>query len=99
MSIRSINRLKYMGKTYTDFRKIKSIVHEANCGWILDCEMESADLEINKNTIIFNDGIFYNGDFEYGIFRGGEFRGGKFINGIFDGGKFTGGKFISGIKK
>lgn len=94
---RSIIELRYKDKVYKDIRDIKKVLQQNDCEWLLECEVENAIISIEKKTVIFESGVFLNGDFEYGIFKG-EFRGGAFINGIFEG-NFTGGEFVSGIKK
>jgi hypothetical protein len=63
--------------------------------WLLDSEIENAEIEIRNDTLIWHSGDFYSGDWEYGIFKSGNFYG-NFINGIFENGNFKG-RWNSGI--
>ena len=76
--------------------QIDLILKSNNFFWLIDSEIENANIEIKNNTIIWNSGNFYSGNWEYGIFKSGDFHG-EFINGIFEGGNFLG-KWHSGIK-
>lgn len=89
-------QFKYGNKEITNETSINRILMDNNIGWLIDCEFEDADIELKNNTIIWNSGNFYNGDWQYGIFKDGEFHG-NFINGIFENGKMKG-TFISGIR-
>lgn len=89
--------LKYKGEIHREEKKINKILIENNLSWLIDCEIERARIEIQNNTLIWNDGDFFSGEWYYGIFKSGRFFG-IFENGILEGGKFFG-KFISGINK
>jgi len=99
--------LTYKGETYTEQYKIDDILISENFSWILDAEIENADIEISKETLIWNNGLWYNGAWTYGVFRNGEWRygvwkGGVWYNGTWKNGRFEsgiifGGKFINGI--
>jgi len=80
----------------TDQKKIVDALEKRGFDWLIDSEIDNASIEIKKDTLIWNDGDFYSGNWQYGIFKSGNFYG-TFENGIFDGGNFKG-KFISGIK-
>lgn len=84
-----ILQLKYNGKTYTSKRDIVSILRSLEFYWLLDSECEGADIEIEKNTIIWNNGDFLNGNWHYGIFKNGNFYG-NWKNGIWENGNFDG---------
>ncbi len=89
-------QLKYGDKTITNIRKIDSVLMEEGLRWLIDCEIEDADIEIKNKTLIWNSGKFITGNWEYGIFKDGTFYG-TFKNGIFENGNMRG-NFISGIK-
>jgi hypothetical protein len=88
-------KLKYNNKVYTNQSEIEKILISNKFYWLIDSEIENADIEIKNNTIIWNNGDFYSGDFYYGIFKYGSFYG-NFMNGIWEDGHFSG-KFVSGI--
>ncbi len=87
--------LIFEGKTYSSESKIDTILEQNNLDWLIDAEIENASLEIKKNTLIWNEGTFYSGDWHYGIFKNGKFYG-NWKNGIFENGEFLG-KWNSGI--
>lgn len=87
--------LKVGEKDYKSQTDIESQLKKLNFYWIIDAELENANIEVKHNTIIWNNGKFLHGTWEYGIFLGGEFYG-KWENGIFEDGIFKG-KWISGI--
>lgn len=87
--------LKYGNKTYTIESEINKILENQKFYWLLDSEIENAVLEIKKDTLIWNDGDFYSGNWYYGIFKKGSFNG-IWENGIFENGSFSG-KWLSGI--
>lgn len=82
-------------KSIRSDRLITRILKERGFYWLVDSEIESAKIEIKKDTLIWHNGIFFTGDWEYGIFKDGQFFG-NFINGIFESGTFKG-KWCSGI--
>jgi hypothetical protein len=88
--------LKHGDKSITNNRKIDDILIQEGLQWLIDCEIENADIEVKKNTLIWNSGDFITGNWEYGIFKDGNFHG-TFKNGIFENGNMKG-NFISGIK-
>lgn len=88
--------LNYGGKTYTNETQINTILEKEKMFWLIDSEFENASLEIIKNTLIWNNGTYYSGNWHYGIFKNGEFNG-TWENGIFENGNFRG-KWIDGIK-
>lgn len=87
--------LIYNKKTYNQEREIIKILSDNGFYWLIDSEIENSKIEIKKNTIIWNDGIFISGDWNYGIFKNGEFYG-TWEGGIFENGNFQG-KWIDGI--
>lgn len=87
--------LKYEGKEYKEQYDIINILLKNKFNWFLDCEVENLRIEILKNTLIINAGIFYNGSFEYGVIRDVDWRSGIFENGVIYNGIF---KYVE-IKK
>ena len=90
------SELKYNGKVYTSDIQINEILEKENLFWLIDSEIEKANIEIINNTLIWNEGNFYTGNWEYGIFKDGIFYG-NWENGIWENGNFAG-KWKSGIK-
>jgi len=84
------------GIKYTKVKDINKILEKNNLHWLIDSEIEEASIEVKNQTLIWNSGIFFAGNWHYGIFRNGEFYG-VWENGIFEGGVFKG-VFKSGIK-
>ena len=87
--------LKYVGKTYTEPKQIIKILKDEGFYWLIDSEVDGAIIEIENNTLIWNEGIYMVGDWEYGIFKNGGFYG-NWKNGIFENGYFNG-NWESGI--
>ena len=88
--------LRHNGKTFTNEREINQILQSNKFYWLIDSEIENAELEIKNNTLIWHNGVFYFGNWFYGIFKNGVFNG-IWENGIFENGVFNG-KWKSGIK-
>jgi hypothetical protein len=82
-------------KSIKSQNQIDSILKSKKFYWLIDSEIENAQIEIKNDTLIWNSGDFYSGDWHYGIFKNGNFWG-NFINGIFENGNFKG-KWKSGI--
>jgi len=89
------SQLKYKDKIYTNYKDINDILLKEKMYWLIDSEIEYAQLEIKNNTIIWHNGNFYSGNWYYGIFKSGKFYG-VWENGIWENGDFAG-KWISGI--
>ena len=89
------SELNYRGKTYTNVNEINDILLKEKFYWLIDSEIENAQLEIKNNTLIWNNGSFYTGNWYYGIFKNGSFCG-NWENGIWENGNFDG-KWCSGI--
>ena len=83
-------------KRITNQKQIIDILEKGGFHWVVDSEIENAQIEIKKNTLIWHSGDFFSGNWHYGIFKSGNFYG-IFENGIFEGGNFKG-EFLSGIK-
>lgn len=88
--------LKIDGKVLTSQSKIDSALESNGFFWLLDSEIENAEIEIIKNTLIWHNGIFYNGRWNYGIFKEGTFNG-VWYSGIFENGIFSG-EWRNGIR-
>ena len=89
------NELNYNGTKIVNQNKILNILEQNDLHWLIDSEIEDAQIEIKNNTLIWHGGSYYSGNWHYGIFKSGDFHG-TFENGILEGGNFKG-KFISGI--
>jgi hypothetical protein len=88
--------LIYGDKKIINQNQIEGILEKNNFHWLIDSEIENAQIEIRKNTLIWHGGNFYSGFCNYGIFKNGNFFG-TFENGIFENGNLYG-KFIGGVK-
>lgn len=98
--------LKLDGKIITQKYKIEEQLIKYGFNWFLDCEIEDMRIEILKDTLIINEGVYYNGDFVYGVIRNIDWKNGEFTNGVIYGGTFKrclirqglifGGTFIKG---
>jgi len=82
-------------KSIKSQKQITEILKSKKFYWLIDSEIENAQIEIKKETLIWHSGDFYSGNWQYGIFKSGNFHG-NFINGIFESGNFKG-KWKSGI--
>lgn len=82
-------------KVYKNQKDIEKLLQNQDFYWVIDAEFENAEIEIDHNTLIWNNGTWLHGKWKFGIFKNGEFHG-KWENGIFEGGSFNG-KWISGI--
>ncbi len=89
------SELKYDNKTYTTESQIIKILKDNKFYWLLDSEIENAEIEIKKDTLIWKNGEYIYGNWHYGIFKNGKFYG-VWENGIFENGMFYG-KWLSGI--
>ena len=87
--------LNYREKTYTSNNEIHDILLKEGFYWLIDSEIENAKLEIKNNTLIWENGSFYTGEWHYGIFKIGSFYG-NWKYGIWERGNFAG-KWNSGI--
>ena len=83
-------------KSIKDPIEISKILIENNLSWLVDSEIEDADVEIINKTLIWNKGKYYAGKWHFGIWKDGYFYG-TWDNGIWEKGNFEG-KWISGIK-
>lgn len=89
--------LKFNDKIYTDQYEINKIIIDNGFEWFIGCEVENVSIEIFKEHLIFNKGVYYNGRWKYGVFRDGEWRYGIWENGVWYNGKWYHGIFESGI--
>jgi hypothetical protein len=87
--------LVYNNNTIINQHKIEQVLENENFHWLIDSEIEDAQIEIKNNTLIWHNGNYYSGNWYYGIFKDGAFYG-TFENGIIEGGIFQG-KFVSGL--
>lgn len=89
-------KLLYKGKEYLKEKEINDILKKEKFYWLIDSDIENADIEIKNKTLIWHGGNYYCGKWYYGIFENGDFYG-TWENGIFVGGNFKG-KWCSGVK-
>jgi len=89
--------IRYEGKIYTEQYKIDEILIDKKFSWFLDCEVENVRIEIDKETLIFNSGVFFSGTWIYGVFRDGEWKSGTWENGVWYNGIWRRGTFKSGL--
>lgn len=97
MSELRYSELKYNGETYTEQWKIDEILIKNKFNWMVNAEIKNARLEIFQDTLVWNAGIWYNGDWYFGVWRDGEWRYGTWQNGVFYNGVWRNGTFKSGI--
>lgn len=88
--------LEYEGNKIYNPQKIEEILSKNNLNWLIDSEFENADIEIRNQTLIWNSGNYFSGNWHYGIWKSGTFFG-TWENGIFEDGVMKG-TFKSGIK-
>lgn len=88
-------QLKVGDKSYTNNKQIDKILGDNKFHWIIDSEIEDAEIELKNNTVIWENGKWLHGTWEYGIWLNGVFYG-KWSNGIFEKGTFKG-EWKSGI--
>lgn len=89
--------LVYEDKTYTEPYKINEILVKNKFEWFLDCEVENVRIEILKNTLVFNSGVFFNGTWVYGVFRDGQWKYGTWEGGVWYNGTWENGIFKNGL--
>jgi len=75
--------------------KMNEILTKNDLHWLIDSEIEDADIEIKNKTLIWNNGSYNAGHWHYGIWKYGQFNG-VWENGIWEKGHF-GGEWKSGI--
>lgn len=88
---------KVEGEYISDSTNINDILISNNLKWLIDAEIENAEIEIKNKTAVWKNGIFYTGNWNYGIWKNGDFYG-IWENGIWENGNFKG-KWESGIDK
>lgn len=66
--------------------------------WLLECELENVEIEIDNGILIWVSGIMYWGDWKWGVWKSGDFRSGTWNGGIFCNGTFKG-DWIRGMWK
>lgn len=95
-------KLKCDNIVLTTNKEIEQYLANSDFYWLLECEVDNVDIEINTklNVLIWNNGIFYWGDWQWGHFKNGEFKSGNWHGGIYsaDENKFKG-NWIRGVKK
>lgn len=74
---------------------VDQTLSELGFGWLLDCEVEDADVQVVNKTIVWRSGNLYTGSWHYGIWKSGDFHG-RWENGIFESGRMLG-QFVSGV--
>lgn len=74
----------------TSNKLIEEHLFQSSFAWLLECEVENAELSIKDQILYWKSGLFYWGHWQWGVFESGEFRSGIWNGGIFLGGKFKG---------
>ena len=69
--------------------KINEILTKNDLHWLIDSEIENAEIEIKNKTLIWNNGDYNAGHWHYGIWKYGKFSG-IWENGIWEKGHFDG---------
>lgn len=87
--------VKIDGKVLSGEGKIAAELASRGLYWLIDSEVEDAEIEICGGTVIWHSGEFLSGRWHYGIFKGGDFHG-VWENGIFERGNMSG-RWVSGI--
>lgn len=77
------------GKAIAHTNDIERELKSHDLSWLITCEFDNANIEVIKNTLIWNGGVFYYGKWQFGIFKKGEFRGGDWYGGVFYGDTFS----------
>ncbi len=78
------------GQTITSNSLIERWLSTSPYYWMLECEVDGAQLEVKDNILVWKSGTFYWGEWQWGIFKSGEFRSGSWLGGIFFDGIFKG---------
>lgn len=89
--------VKINDKEFTNQQEINSLLYDKKLYWLLDSEIEEANIEIKRNKVIWKDGNWYNGIWKGAIWENGNFYYGQWNNGIFKNGTFHNGVFKDGI--
>ncbi len=84
-----ITELKIGNRSITNKKDILKYLKENKFYWLIDSEVEEAIIEINKDTLIWHEGVFKSGKWKFGIFKNGSFYG-TWENGIWESGTFKG---------
>lgn len=98
MKNKRFSELKIKNKILINSSEIELYLSSSDFYWLLDCELDNVKIEIDNNTLIWNNGIFYHGDWLWGVWNNGEFRSGTWHGGIFYDGVFKG-EWKNGVKK
>ncbi len=94
--MRRFKKFKYNNEEIININEINDIL-DVDFEWFNFCEFEEAEISVKNKTIIWENGIFYNGKIHYIIWQNGIFKNGIFENGIWENGIFENGEFISGV--
>ena len=89
-------KFKVGDKNVSNTTEINKILAENDLHWLIDSEIENADVEIKNKTLIWSNGTYYTGSWHYGIWKNGDFKG-TWENGLWEDGEFNG-EWKSGIK-
>ena len=74
----------------TSNRLIEEYLFQSPFFWLLECEVDEAELKVKDEILIWKSGLFYWGHWKWGVFESGEFRSGDWYGGIFLKGIFKG---------
>ena len=78
------------GKVINQSKLIENALVDTPFFWLLECELESVNIEIKDGILTWINGIFYWGHWQWGIWKNGEFRSGEWIGGVHYDGMFKG---------
>jgi hypothetical protein len=67
--------LYYNGNKIVDNNTIERKLLSEGLSWLIDCEIENAEIEIKNKTLIWKSGTLYSGLWFYGIWESGTFHG------------------------
>lgn len=74
----------------TSNKLIEEYLFQSPFAWLLECEIENAEIKIKDEILHWKSGLFYWGHWQWGVFESGEFRSGEWNGGIFLKGIFKG---------
>lgn len=97
MTNNKYKELLYKGAVIKEKYLIEEALIKEGMGWFIDSETSDAKLEIQKETLIFNGGTWYNGVWKFGAWRAGDWKYGHWEDGVWFNGIWYNGIWDSGI--
>lgn len=83
----------------TSNKLIEEFLFQSEFAWLLECELDEAEIKIQDQMLFWKSGLFYWGHWKWGVFESGEFRSGDWKGGIFLNGIFKGDWYLGVWKK